>query len=511
MAANLAAPLLLWVLLWTQLAHEWMVNDQYGYALFVPFLGAYLLFRRWEDRPDAVPPKRGSALIIGVLLVGSIIALYPLKIIFDANADWRMVSWTQGGCAMLVTLAFIFHWGGRPWVFYFLPALAYWLFAIPWPTGIENPVVDNLMSLVAGWVVVSSNLLGIFAERSGNIIVLSNGTVSVQEACSGVRSLQSTLMAAYFLGELLRFSWPLRIGMIIAGCLLAILFNFVRTLTLTIVTAREGGEVMQDRWHDPAGYLVFVMSVVGLLLIVAILQKLRPIEERAVDGMIPASDKSQPRYTRPIPLIIAIVAMILSIPAVGAWYSAREQRSAFHGWNVDWDGANSQVDFFPIEQRVKDILHFEDGQLAKWAGPDQTRWVAYFLRWDDARSAQLGGIHNPEACLPYVGWRLVKKGDDYTWKSPDGLDLIFNTYEFVHGSTKLYVFYCQWDRTAFPYHKKVGREVPDRFRDAWLGERKEGKIKFELFVYNARSREQALVELERLLNDSIQPEIHEAG
>jgi len=501
---NLLTPLLLWLLLWGQHALEWTVNDQYGYALFVPLLGAYLLFRRWTDHPEPSDRQRVPGFALAAILAAAIVLLYPVKIIFEANADWRMASWIQTLLTFTVTLAFLGYWGGRAWLVHFTPAVAFWLFSIPWPTTIEQPVTMSLMRQVAGWVVDSANLLGIYAERAGNVIRLSTGVVSVEEACSGVRSLQSTLMAAYFLGELLRYGWALRASLIAAGCALAVFFNYARTLALTIITARAGDESF-ERWHDPAGYMVFVLSLGSLLLMVAVIQKFRDEDPPAPEAGLAREPQPSPRLAPAGMLALALAAVTLSAPTVKAWYALREQKDGFARFDLNWNGAASDLQFEEIDPRIADILHYDHGDLARWRGPDDTRWSAYFLRWEGARSAQLGGIHNPEACLPAVGWKMVEKGDNFVWTSPNGLELIFNTYEFVHGETRMYVFYCQWDQTGFPYHQVVGRQVKDRLRDAWIGERKAGKIKLELFVYNARNLDQARNQLAAFLEQSVEP------
>lgn len=500
--ANVLALLAPWLFLWEQLAHEWLVNEQYGYALFVPVLGGYLIYRRWLDRPEPVPAPGGIGLT-WALLIGVAILLYPAKILFDANADWRGLTWTQGVLALVVSWRLCGHWGGRPWQRHFLPALAFWLFCIPWLTAVENPVTDGLMRLVAGWVVETANVLGVFAERSGNVIRLSNGVVSVEEACSGVRSLQSTLMAAYFLGELLRFPGTARGVLMLAGSLLAVLFNYTRTMTLTLIAAKQGTETM-ERWHDPAGHAVFIMCLAGLLLLAAALRRWVAPRPALVDGAPPPETYSPPRCLPSGPLVALLVIMLGTLAAVPAWYAWRAPTTSLAGWTVNWQGAGPDLRFEDISPRIYDILHYDTGEFARWSGPGEMRWMAYFLRWDDARSAQLGGIHNPEACLPATGWEMIEKGDNFTWHGPDGLELVFNTYTFMQDETRLFVFYCQWDRTAFPYHEKVGRQRADRFRDAWLGERKEGKTKLELFAYNARDKSAALRALQRFLDQSVQ-------
>ena len=149
----------------------------------------------------------GSQATAGERLAGHPITLgalayLPLKVILEANPDWRMALWTDGFLALGITLLIVLRWGGWSWLRHFIFPPFLMLLTIPWPTRLENPFIQGLMQLVAHVTVEILNLLGIHAVQLGNLIQLTNGLVGVEEACSGVRSFQSILMASVFLGEL---------------------------------------------------------------------------------------------------------------------------------------------------------------------------------------------------------------------------------------------------------------------------------------------------------------------
>jgi hypothetical protein len=56
-----------------------------------------------------------------------------------------------------------------------------------------------------------------FPVQHGNVIEVRTGFLGVDEACSGRRSLQATLMVSLFLGELYRASWIPRAILILIG------------------------------------------------------------------------------------------------------------------------------------------------------------------------------------------------------------------------------------------------------------------------------------------------------
>ncbi len=260
--------LLLLGLLWGDLVRvlkvEWTIDEQYQFGFLVPFICLYLLYLRWEDRPGCEPVRflgAGTA-----LLYVAVLSLYPLKALYEANPDWRLVFWTHALIVYGSALVVIFLWGGKPWVRHFALALAIMLFTVPWPTRLEQPLVQGLMRLVAAFTVDVMNLFGILAIQKGNVIQLVNGMVGIEEACSGVRSFQSTLMTAYFLGEFYRFGFSLRVMLIAVGSILSFSLNIVRTLVLTGVTYKMGPSIMEN-WHDPVGNFVSVAAFAIMVIL----------------------------------------------------------------------------------------------------------------------------------------------------------------------------------------------------------------------------------------------------
>ena len=110
------------------------------------------------------------------------------------------------------------------------------------------------------------NAVGVPALLHGNVIEVSTGLVGIDEACSGIRSLQATLMIALLFGEYYRLAATRRGWLLVAGPALALFFNFVRTFVLVSVAAHAGLPTMQ-RWHDPTGVALLVGCFTCLWLV----------------------------------------------------------------------------------------------------------------------------------------------------------------------------------------------------------------------------------------------------
>src|SRR5262249_28724366 len=80
--------------------------------------------------------------------------------------------------------------------------LAYLLFAIPLPSIVFYAIAFPLQQLAAANAAWTLDLLGVPVLLDGNVIHLSQLTLGVTEACSGIRSLVSMLALAVAWGAL---------------------------------------------------------------------------------------------------------------------------------------------------------------------------------------------------------------------------------------------------------------------------------------------------------------------
>ncbi len=116
------------------------------------------------------------------------------------------------------------------------------------------------------------NLLGVPAQFEGSVIRVNAGLVGVNEACSGVRSLQTSLMIGLLFGELYRFTFVRRVLLIVAIIALAFAANVMRAFFLVWMAATRGLDAM-ERGHDFAGYAILLIVFAGAVGIAALLKR----------------------------------------------------------------------------------------------------------------------------------------------------------------------------------------------------------------------------------------------
>ena len=491
----------LWVWVGLQLSVEWGINPQYSYGWGVPWLALYLFWQRWKDRP--APGRAPSRLAGGGLIALLAASLLPIRLVQEANPDWRLVSIAAAVAVSALTLAVVAQAGGRAWARHFMVVAAFPLLAVPWPTPVENLLTQSLMRGVAAVAVEVVNWCGVPAVRFGNLIHLNNGVIGINEACSGVRSLQATFMAAVFLGELYRLGRQRRVWLVMLGGIVALWLNVVRTLVLTSAAIARGPDAI-EAWHDPAGYLILGVAFAALWgLAVWLVPAPRVVRAR----------DSGRSVAPPLPVTwLAGLCLWLVLIEVGTetWYRAHETRLGPRvTWTLRWPTKDAGFRFLPIEEEVRRVLRFSTGQAAAWRRDDGSVWSLFWFRWFPGRAAaQLARSHSPDICLPASGLKFLSAQGVQAVRL-QGLTLSFQVSLYQMQGRPLAVFYCLWEdrpsaRTGAAELDLLSRN--SRFRAVAAGQRHLGQVVLEVAISRAPGVPQAVEALEGFLKDALEVE-----
>jgi exosortase len=247
----------------------WKHNPELEFGWVMVLLCAYLIWEAWESRPEPTWHWCFGSSFLAVSGGGVLVATQLYQ------AAYGLTPASMSGLALGVMLVimsnlwFVFGWSG---VRHFALAFAFVLFALPVPSVIYSPIVMGLQSKVATINVELLNIIGIPAEQVGSLIRLPNGTVGVDEACSGIRSLQSTVMATVFIGYLTLRTRRLQCALLVLGIGLAILGNVIRSLFLSYMANAQGLSAI-DKFHDAAGWSILLFTAGGVAALAALLGK----------------------------------------------------------------------------------------------------------------------------------------------------------------------------------------------------------------------------------------------
>lgn len=521
----------LWFVLINDLRVEWAVNPQYAYGWAVPFLCLFMLWQRVRMTDNGQratglrPPSsvlRLPSSIFYLLFALSALLYAPTRLIEEANPGWRLVSWALALETIGLTLIFIHFALGAcrtqvsapkfPFSAFVFP-ICYFLVAVPWPSLIEQPLIQHFTRMDTS---ITTELLGWFGIPSmphGNVIEVATGVVGVDEACSGIRSFQATLMLSLFLGEYYRLSVLRRSALCLSGFALSLLFNLARMSLLVWVAARKGISAIAS-WHDPAGVTILVACFFCLWGMGVALKGRKLKAEGKMDNQRP-DDRGQRTEDKPstlnpqrsnlrkfgVALTVWIVLTEASVEAWYRWHEARVPRAT--EWTIAWPKNNPAFKQQPISQEARQILRYDEGLSAGWMDGDLA-CQAVFLRWKPGRTAvHLAENHTPNVCMTAAGYKL----DSITsqeWFDVNGLRLPFSVNKVENSARPFYVFYCLWDdRASVQGFQTMGLSYGRRLAPVLAGLRNPGQRSLEISVAGPTSAADAeaavRVELKKLI------------
>jgi exosortase len=410
------------------------------------------------------------------------------------------LSWAFALLVVSYSLLGLWRCGGATWVRYFAFPVCFPLIAVPWLARFENGVVHGLTRGVAFAAVEIAGWLRIGAYQRGNIIELANGFVGVDEACSGVRTLQAAIMVALFLGEILRLRAGRRVALVAAGCGWVFVCNIVRATALVIIGARKGLPAL-EQWHDLVGNAVLLFGMAGLAVIASVLREPQQPRRGAVTA-------SAARAISLPEMGAALAWLALVFAATELWYRAHERELVPRPlWTAHWpQGSNATA--LPIAESTAVVLRYNQASSAAWTGPGGERWWGFFARWEPKRTAlQLVRSHSPEICLPAVGRTFV--GDRGRFEFNDGMNLSFRASQFVQEGRPLFVFVGVQEDKAAPAAQSAGE--PDewsargRLRATWSGKRNLGQRLLELAVVGHDDFDGARAALAETVRQIVEP------
>ncbi len=488
-----AVIILVLVVLGLPFATAWNGSPDLGHGWALPWLIGWLL---WERRGALVIMQAGRPSWHAWLALAALGAIaLPIRLLLGAYPLLPTALWLLGLVFVALALSAAGLLGGSRAVRALVVPVGLILAGMPWPVMVENAVILPLREMLTAITVEVLNAGGVPSLADGTVIQIPGGTVGVDEACGGMRSLQASIMIALFVGEAAWLNWRRRFALIGLSVLTAVTGNLFRIGLLT-VAAHSGGEVRLHAWHDSAGYFALVCT----LLVVGGLGWIWGGRAALLEPSSGGNWANSPRVsTVTLAWAVAALVMVCSVElSVRHWYGVKTKTLATQAeWRVAWpvhaDGFHEDK-LGPVGQ---DALRADDYAAASWKASDGTARSAYFIEWCTGQKARfMPSMHNPAICLPMIGSQLVGRFDVAPVRV-GRFTLPFAGYEFLREGRPSYVFSILWDmdeaRAFVPPPDLKGWLTALRFRWADVMARRE-RARVDVFTYQilgAATREEA--------------------
>ena len=501
----------------------------------------------------------------------------PTRLLHEANPIWRLTSllWTLeviGITLLMLSLVLAAYNAPRTThhtsgisafsISAFVFPVCFFLVAVPWPSGLETFLTQSLMRLNVSATIDLLSVFGVPAIQHGNVIEIATGMVGIDDACSGIRSLQASLMLSLFFGEVYALTISRRILCVLAGFALAFTFNVGRTLFLTQIASAKGVGAVAT-WHDPAGVTILVACFLSLWLIAL---AFKPKSERSAptsDLRPPTSDFASPsqvqgsrfevqgsKFAPPpaaspitggpvVPLSCSpVVPSTLDVPSAGVpvsrglvvplslviwlllveggnyvWYHSHEHPSAAAiQWSLTPEKMGQGFTKIKIPPSISGQFRADEATHARWQDDAGNSWQFYYFRWLPAAALgkriaiQLAKTHGPETCLPAAGMTL-KSYHGIITVPVAGMELAMQQYVFNADGRPVHVFYGIYeDSSGSAVLANRRKNTRSRVAAALAGSRNYGQRFFEVAVSGYEQPEDARAALTRELPKLIKVE-----
>lgn len=163
----------------------------------------------------------------------------------------------------LLAHGLLFLRGGRTLSLAMAPVTLFALSAIPYPYRIEQELIADLTAGVLRASAALFQALGRPVDILGTKLASRGTEVAVTDGCSGIRSLQSLLMAGLFFGELFFLRLTQRVALLACTGLVALGANIGRVMVLARIRFDQGESAFAAA-HDRAGHMAFLASAAFL-------------------------------------------------------------------------------------------------------------------------------------------------------------------------------------------------------------------------------------------------------
>jgi exosortase len=271
------------------LARCWSDNPQYSHGFLVPVFAAVVLWVRRSRYPSVrfEPSWWGLAW----LALASAMRLGAAAFYHEWLDALSLLPALAGVCVLL---------GGWPALRWAWPAVLFLVFMMPAPFQFEVALAQPLQRLATAASTYALQTLGLSAVAEGNVILLGDVQLGVEEACSGLGMLLTFFALATAVALVLARTWTERLALFVSAVPIALAANVTRITVTGVLYVTAGSGVARLVYHDLAGWLMMPLALGLLWLELKFLGRL--YVEGPLDGPLPlALPAAAGQPQRPLP------------------------------------------------------------------------------------------------------------------------------------------------------------------------------------------------------------------
>lgn len=210
-----------------EFGNAWLSYEEYNYAVLIPFIALFLLWRRWSRlRTQPLQPEARGGILLGVgltmLLLGVATGVHV----------------AQGLSFIPVVLGLTWFLWGRGAARVVVFPVAYLACGLGLYRGLASTLGFQMQGITAHYATDLAGILGAHAQRDGLLLTLGKMQFIVAEHCSGLGSLLALFALGWLVAGEGPGSLPYKILLCLAIAPLALIANIIR-VALVMVIAQD--------------------------------------------------------------------------------------------------------------------------------------------------------------------------------------------------------------------------------------------------------------------------------
>ncbi len=289
-AGGLLGACLLWSY-WPSLAtmaDRWSSDPRYAHGYFVPIFAAALLWmRRGRLAGECAGPSSWG---LALLVFGAAVEL---------GGAYYHIQWLEGISLLPYLGGLALIAGGREYLKWAWPSIAFLAFMVPPPWRIETALGSPLQAMATGASTYLLQTMGFMAFAEGNVIQLDQASIGVVDACNGLSMLMTFLALSTAAAMVVRRPLLDRLVLVASSIPVALAANIARICLTGILHETVGGHAPSTFYHDLAGWVMMPLALVLYWLEIAILSRLLVEDRREAPTALVLAEARRPLGTMP--------------------------------------------------------------------------------------------------------------------------------------------------------------------------------------------------------------------
>ncbi len=233
----------------------WRHNQNYSHGFLIPPVAAWLI---WRER-TSLRTADGAGSWLGILL------LFPALLLQLAGLRGDVAT-LQGMSFILAIAGIVLQLHGPRVMRRVAFPIAFLVFMIPTLPLFMNTLSFKLKILAARGAIAISHTLGIMVQRDGVNLVFPGGVLSVENACSGLRSLVALMALGALFAYLAQGPLWKRLLLFALALPIAVLANVIRISALCVYAGMGDLHGAAGLFHEVGGFALFGIAFLLLLL-----------------------------------------------------------------------------------------------------------------------------------------------------------------------------------------------------------------------------------------------------